>query len=88
MIRATRPALPTTATVIVDATDSRHPGRQVTVHNLSGTNEAELGGPGFAAGAGYVLNPGQTLQLTLQAGDELAASSALGATLHVLVTGA
>lgn len=90
MIVTSRPTVGAAATVIVDAADSGHPGRHVTVRNSSGTNDAELGGPGFAAGAGYLLPAGATITLTLQQHDQLAASAAGvgGAVLHVLVTGA
>lgn len=92
MIVTTRPTLAAAAApvVIVPALDSGHPGRHVTVRNMSGTNVVELGAPGFAAGAGFELAVNGTVQLPLQLGELLAASAAGagGAVLHVLVVGA
>ena len=92
MIVTTRPTLvaAAAAVVIVPVTDTGHPGRQVTVRNMSTTNVVELGAPGFAAGSGFELAVSATVQLQLQLGELLAASAAAagGAALQVLVVGA
>lgn len=63
-------------------------GRTLTVKNLDGTNGADLGASTVAAGAGFALAAGATVQVQLEADEVLFAirSAAADVVLAVLNT--